>query len=171
MVDAVAPSRAPPCALLAIGCCERWAGLTAKEVLQGALAMVGPVEVAPAVMVVAPAVVEVTWVVAAMAAVVAAECGRMYTPQVPRLLVRRRWLWPWVADTLIGRVWLWLWLWLVLRHATECWRMYTPQVPRLLVRRRWRCPWDADTMIGRKWLWLWLWLVPRRSEHTVGLTT
>jgi alkylhydroperoxidase/carboxymuconolactone decarboxylase family protein YurZ len=67
----VAPSRAPPCALQAIGCCEHWAGLTAEEVLEEALTVAASVEVAPAVLVaaaaasevVAPAVEAVTWAV------------------------------------------------------------------------------------------------------------
>jgi hypothetical protein len=67
----VAPSRAPPCPPQAIGCCEHWAGLTAKEALEGSLTVAASVEEAPAVLVaaaaaaevVAPAVEAVTWAV------------------------------------------------------------------------------------------------------------
>ena len=67
----VAPSRAPPCALQAIGCCEHWAGLTAEEVLEEALTVAASVEVAPAVLVAAAAASE-------LVAVAWAVCGRQF---------------------------------------------------------------------------------------------
>ena len=72
----VAPSRAPPCALQAIGCCEHWAGLTAEEVLEEALTVAASVEVAPAVLVAAAAASEL--VAPAVEAVAWAVCGRQF---------------------------------------------------------------------------------------------